>query len=102
MPSIRHLGGCALVLAAAVIASIPALSQPEPPAKPEAIPSSGPTASPGPTGSPGLPLGYNKSSGLSEQQLERQFRAAVLPDNIRQTMRHLSARPHHVGSPYDK
>ncbi len=96
MPSIRHLGGCALVLAAAIVASIPALSQPEPPAKP------GSTASPGPTGSPDLPLGYNKSSGLGEQQLERQFRDAVSPNNIRETMRHLSARPHHVGSPYDK
>ena len=25
-----------------------------------------------------------------------------MPDNIRENMRRLSARPHHVGSPYDK
>jgi N-acetylated-alpha-linked acidic dipeptidase len=37
-----------------------------------------------------------------EQQREAEFRAAVSADNIRETMRRLSARPHHVGSPYDK
>jgi N-acetylated-alpha-linked acidic dipeptidase len=82
--SIRYLSGCALVLAAVVITTIPALSQPQA------------------TASPGLPLGYDKQSAVGEQQLEQQFRAAVSPDNIRETMRHLSARPHHVGSPYDK
>jgi N-acetylated-alpha-linked acidic dipeptidase len=88
--SIRHLSGCALVLAAAVIAAIPALSQPETAAQPEA------------TAPVGLPLGYDKQAAVGEQQLEQQFRAAVSPDNIRESMRHLSARPHHVGSPYDK
>ena len=81
---IRHLGCCALVFAAAVIANFPASSEPQ-------------TAP-----SPSLLLGYDKQSAIGEQQLEQQFRAAVSPDNIRETMRHLSARPHHVGSPYDK
>jgi len=30
------------------------------------------------------------------------FRTLPKPDNIKENMRHLSARPHHVGSPYDK
>jgi N-acetylated-alpha-linked acidic dipeptidase len=33
---------------------------------------------------------------------ERTFRALPLPGNIRENDRRLSARPHHVGSPYDK
>ena len=28
--------------------------------------------------------------------------AGIVPDNIRENMRRLTARPHHVGSPYDK
>src|SRR5581483_3677815 len=33
---------------------------------------------------------------------EAKFRELPQPDNIRRTMQRLSARPHHVGSPYDK
>ena len=44
------------------------------------------------------------SSGQSNQdtQWEEKFRAIPDPNNMREYMRHLSARPHHVGSPYDK
>jgi N-acetylated-alpha-linked acidic dipeptidase len=46
--------------------------------------------------------GFSSDSGRSEHQIEEKFRA--LPDrtNIRGYMQRLSARPHHVGSPYDK
>jgi N-acetylated-alpha-linked acidic dipeptidase len=33
---------------------------------------------------------------------EASFRALPQPDNIKENMRRMSARPHHVGSPYDK
>jgi N-acetylated-alpha-linked acidic dipeptidase len=33
---------------------------------------------------------------------EEVFRAQPSPGNIREYVRHMSARPHHVGSPYDK
>src|SRR6202166_4921264 len=33
---------------------------------------------------------------------EQKFRAIPDPQNLRAYMQHLSARPHHVGSPYDK
>jgi N-acetylated-alpha-linked acidic dipeptidase len=33
---------------------------------------------------------------------EAKFREIPQPDNIKRTMQRLSARPHHVGSPYDK
>ena len=37
----------------------------------------------------------------AEQKWEAAFEAIPSPDTIRATMQHLSARPHHVGSPYD-
>jgi N-acetylated-alpha-linked acidic dipeptidase len=37
-----------------------------------------------------------------ERDLEKKFQDGIVPDNIRENMRRLSARPHHVGSPYDK
>jgi N-acetylated-alpha-linked acidic dipeptidase len=37
-----------------------------------------------------------------ESKWEAAFRAQPLPANIRESVRRLSARPHHVGSPYDK
>src|SRR5206468_95162 len=47
-------------------------------------------------------FGYLPSSSQAERDWETQFRA--LPDSAlqREYMRRLSARPHHVGSPYDK
>src|SRR5580692_6453653 len=33
---------------------------------------------------------------------EQKFRAIPNPQNIREAMQRMSARPHHVGSPYDK
>ena len=46
--------------------------------------------------------GYSHTASDSERQWEENFRALPVPDNIRENMRRLSARPHHVGSPYDK
>jgi N-acetylated-alpha-linked acidic dipeptidase len=50
---------------------------------------------------PGL-AGFSSVDSRTEQQWEQKFRAAISPDNIRDYMKLLSARPHHVGSPYDK
>jgi N-acetylated-alpha-linked acidic dipeptidase len=47
-------------------------------------------------------VGYSPSAGQSEREWETKFRAIPDPANLREYMRHLSARPHHVGSPYDK
>ncbi len=46
--------------------------------------------------------GYSARSGQSEREWETKFRAIPDPANLREYMRRLSARPHHVGSPYDK
>ncbi len=50
-----------------------------------------------------LPLsGYSAESSRIERQWEDKFRAIPSPDNMRAYMEKLSARPHHVGSAYDK
>ena len=61
------------------------------------------SASPPEAGAAGQPLfGYARDSSVAEEQLERQFRETVSSEHIRENMQRLSARPHHVGSPYDK
>jgi N-acetylated-alpha-linked acidic dipeptidase len=47
-------------------------------------------------------VGYSPRSSSTERDWETKFRAIPEPNNIREYMRRLSARPHHVGSPYDK
>ncbi|MGB8457681.1 MAG: transferrin receptor-like dimerization domain-containing protein [Candidatus Acidiferrum sp.] len=46
--------------------------------------------------------GYSVESSHAEKQWEEKMRAIPDLDNIRDYMKRLSARPHHVGSPYDK
>ena len=47
-------------------------------------------------------VGYSPRSSQKEREWETKFRAIPDPANLREYMRRLSARPHHVGSPYDK
>jgi len=47
-------------------------------------------------------VGYSPRSSQGEREWEAKFRAIPDPANQREYMRRLSARPHHVGSPYDK
>jgi N-acetylated-alpha-linked acidic dipeptidase len=46
--------------------------------------------------------GYSAESSRVERQWEEKLRAIPTPDNLRAYMQRLSARPHNVGSPYDK
>ncbi len=46
--------------------------------------------------------GYTPEDSATEISWEQKFRAMPDRDHIRENMRRLSARPHHVGSPYDK
>ena len=46
--------------------------------------------------------GYSADAAKAEREWEAKFRAIPSPDSLREYMRHLAARPHHVGSPYDK
>src|SRR6202158_1976589 len=47
-------------------------------------------------------FGYSAESSRVERQWEEKLRAIPSPENLRSYMQHLSARPHNVGSPYDK
>src|SRR5271170_77119 len=47
-------------------------------------------------------LGYTAQTSTAERDWEAKFRAIPDPANLKEYMRRLSARPHHVGSPYDK
>jgi N-acetylated-alpha-linked acidic dipeptidase len=46
--------------------------------------------------------GFTAESAKAQREWEAKFRAIPSPDSLRSYMRRLSARPHHVGSPYDK
>src|SRR5437773_4923827 len=46
--------------------------------------------------------GYSAASSRIERDWEAKFRDIPAPQNFRDYMQRLSARPHHVGSPYDK
>lgn len=47
-------------------------------------------------------LGFTGAAAAKEHALEAQFDAKLNGDNLRDWMQRLSARPHHIGSPYDK
>lgn len=47
-------------------------------------------------------LGFSDDAARVEREWETKFKAIPKPDNLREYMKRLSARPHHVGSPYDK
>ena len=46
--------------------------------------------------------GFTTEAAKAEREWEAKFRTIPSPDSLREYMRRLSARPHHVGSPYDK
>ena len=47
-------------------------------------------------------LGYTAQTSTAERDWEKKFQDGIVAANIRENDRRLSARPHHVGSPYDK
>jgi N-acetylated-alpha-linked acidic dipeptidase len=46
--------------------------------------------------------GYTAQSSSPEHEWEKKFQDGIARDNVRENVRRMSARPHHVGSPYDK
>src|SRR2546421_1190237 len=46
--------------------------------------------------------GFTSEAAKAEREWETKFRGIPSPDSLREYMRRLSARPHHVGSPYDR
>jgi len=46
--------------------------------------------------------GFSSQTSADERGWEKKFNEGIVPGNIRENMRRLTAHPHHVGSPYDK
>jgi len=46
--------------------------------------------------------GYGVQSSRIEHDWEKKFQDGIVAENLRESMQRLSARPHHVGSPYDR
>src|SRR5215472_18371368 len=46
--------------------------------------------------------GFSSDSSRTEREWEEKFKAIPDRTNLREYMRRLSARPHHIGSPYGK
>jgi len=72
-----------LLLAAGLLAGLPAPAQTNP-TEPKPL------------------LGFSAASAAAQYELEARFDAQLKADNLRQWMKRMAARPHHVGSPYDK
>lgn len=53
-------------------------------------------------GSPGPVSGFTQQDSSAERNWDKKFQDGIVADNLRESMRRLSARPHHVGSSYDK
>jgi N-acetylated-alpha-linked acidic dipeptidase len=47
-------------------------------------------------------LGFDRTTSAAERALESRFDATLHPEDLRTWMKRLSARPHHIGSPYGK
>jgi len=47
-------------------------------------------------------LGFDRDGSSRERALEKQFDSFIKKDDLRDWMKRLSARPHHLGSAYDK
>ena len=46
--------------------------------------------------------GFDSAGAAMQQQLEKQFMDAVRRQDLKGWLERLAAKPHHVGSPYDK
>src|SRR5947209_2526589 len=46
--------------------------------------------------------GYTAQHASEERAWQKKFQASPAAARLRENMRRLTARPHHVGSPYDK
>lgn len=47
-------------------------------------------------------LGFSSETSAGQRRLEAQFDAALNADNLRDWMKRISSRPHHIGSPHNK
>ncbi len=60
------------------------------------------TAQNAPGGAPRQLAGFDRAASDRERDVEKQFDSYLKKDDVREWMKRLSARPHHLGSPYGK
>ena len=53
-------------------------------------------------GQQGTLMGFSEKSASVQRATEQEFDKMLNPNNLDQWMKYMSAKPHHVGSPYDK
>src|SRR5437016_11531555 len=56
----------------------------------------------GPASQPRALQGFSSETADRQRMLEKQFDSFLKKDELRDWMKRLSARPHHLGSPYGK
>ncbi|MBV8199247.1 MAG: M28 family peptidase, partial [Acidobacteria bacterium] len=95
------LSGAAL--AGPAIARAAAAAAPATPAVAAAAPTApAPAASAGAAAAAAPLLGFSPAHAAEERALEARFDAALRREDLAPWLKRLSARPHHLGSPYDK
>ena len=47
-------------------------------------------------------LGFTSTNTVQERELEARFDASLKKDNLRDWMKRMTVKPHHVGSPFGK
>jgi N-acetylated-alpha-linked acidic dipeptidase len=97
-------GLAAPVLLAACAADLPEATLPPAPIPVIPCPAApaAPSSSASADASPSALAGYAPASVATELSWEAKLRAIPSPDRMRESMKRLTAHPHHVGSPYDK
>ncbi len=83
MPSIPGRSRLSLSILVLLLAALPAVSQPQ---APQAAPL----------------LGFSEERAAAQRELETRFDSHLKAENLREWMKRMSARPHHVGSPHGK
>src|SRR5262245_16922132 len=60
------------------------------------------SAAQSPLSGPAPLLGFDNDGSARQRTLEKQFDSFIKTDDLRDWMKRLTARPHHLGSPADK
>jgi N-acetylated-alpha-linked acidic dipeptidase len=92
--------GLAVVTTAAAAAAVEAAAAVTPAPAPTPAPAGGATAARDAAGAP--MLGFTPAHAAEERALEARYDAALRREELAPWLKRLSARPHHLGSPYDK
>jgi N-acetylated-alpha-linked acidic dipeptidase len=99
----RRLGAVLVYCAFLFVMAARSQAPPQPNLPATTLQAPGPNTEPDEPQGPGRHMrGYSDADARTERDWETKFRAIPEPGRARDYMQRLSARPHHVGSPYDQ